>query len=116
MKTQEKIRHTPGPWRTENVKDDNVGIIALDIYSPSCTDGIIATIPLHSEFTDLEAVANARLIAAAPETAAERDRLKEINKDLLAALKKLVHVTGPHDGNGEELENAYAAIAKAEGR
>jgi len=31
--------------------------------------------------------ANARLIAAAPETAEERDRLKEINKELLEALE-----------------------------
>jgi hypothetical protein len=37
----------------------------------------------------LENDANARLIAAAPETAAERDRLREVNAELLAALKRI---------------------------
>jgi hypothetical protein len=31
--------------------------------------------------------ADARLIAASPETAAERDRLKDVNKDLLEACR-----------------------------
>lgn len=39
-------------------------------------------------------IANARLIAAAPETAAERDRLREINQELIEALAGLIDPHG----------------------
>ncbi len=74
--------------------------------------------------------ANARLIAAAPETAAERDRLREINAELLAALDLLVDAidemqiaaaTGSLNLVTDKMRavlplrtNARAAIAKAE--
>jgi hypothetical protein len=66
----------------------------------------------------LENDANARLIAAAPETAAERDRLKEVNAELLAALKALYEATPDNEGGdlGEACRQARAAISKAEGK
>ena len=65
--------------------------------------------------------ANAHLIAAAPETAAERDRLKAINTELLAALE---YYAGQNIVIGHIIEGkivasdahghrARAAIAKA---
>jgi hypothetical protein len=64
--------------------------------------------------------ANARLIAAATETAAERDRLRHVNADLLAALRELSEWmrshTGPRDGTHDMLCRACAVIQKAEGR
>lgn len=71
--------HTPGPWiyesetKTIRSKPANYWLASMDSW-----DGAV-----NNE-------ANARLIAAAPETAAERDRLKDINADLLAALEAAV--------------------------
>jgi hypothetical protein len=63
---------------------------------------------------DLSATPNVR--AAAPETEAERDRLKALNAELLAALKGLLNgetLGGPIWANRKR--NARAAIDKAEG-
>ena len=56
---------------------------------------------------------------AAPETAAERDRLREINAELLAALINLVDwfdtkTIRTTDNEIESVSNARAAIAKTE--
>ena len=69
--------HTPGPWV---FRSDDMKIIHKS--GPSLTDNLhIATISRQGLETD----ANARLIAAAPETAAERDSLRLLNTNLLAA-------------------------------
>lgn len=100
-----KTQYTPGPWRvgesgpkTTDIKSGHNCLIARVIQ-----DGLPE--------------ANARLIAAAPETAAERDRLREINAVMLAALQEaqmaLFHGAPVTVG----LENQInAAIAKAEGQ
>ncbi len=55
---------------------------------------------------------NARLITAAPETAAERDRLKEINAELLESLKDCVACLGGK--HSEDVpQSALDAISKA---
>ena len=65
--------NTPGPWYTLSKPDDPQGLI----YDESTGKNIATSYdPKH-----------APLIAAAPETAAERDKLKEINAELLAALE-----------------------------
>lgn len=82
-------KHTPGPWKSSHRGDGMIAVYAeRDTKKPICV--------FHDEggefpkyFNEKKAEANARLIAAAPETAAERDRLKEINAELLAALEKL---------------------------
>jgi len=78
--TQEKHTHSPAPWRSAycgqpDIKDANGRVIAS-----------VEPLGETDEPTHPETEANADLIAAAPETAAERDRLREINKDLLEAL------------------------------
>nr|OAP95151.1 hypothetical protein A4U53_18185 [Rhizobium leguminosarum] len=88
--------HTPGPWKfkTDHLKGD-CGIHAegTGIFAEAFTD-----IRHAGEGNRTEALANARLIAAAP--------------DLLDALKGLLS-SPTHEGwQGE----ARAAIAKAEGR
>ena len=50
----------------------------------------ICTGSTFSRLSD-EQHANAHMIAAAPETAAERDRLKEINAELLEALQTILN-------------------------
>ncbi len=61
-----------------------------------------------------------QLIAAAPETAAERDRLREVNAELLAALEEAIDVvdTIGHLTRKQHLllEQWRSAIAKAEGK
>ena len=60
------------------------------------------------------ALAAARLLAAAPETAAERDRLLAINQELLAALTAFVEWEGRLPfWDGPRFERARCAIAKA---
>jgi hypothetical protein len=103
---------TPGPW-SAFVK---VGTVSVDI-GPHPT----GTRPCVVDWTGFDTCglpfdqqeANARLIAAAPETAAERDRLKALNAELLAALKAVRAAQTPKDGR-EAMRLADAAIAKAE--
>jgi hypothetical protein len=76
----------------------------------------------HEDFRDLEiAIDDAALIAAAPETAAERDRLRESNGAMLAALTDLmplldaVEASLGDDSDEDHLriEQARAALAAA---
>ncbi len=119
------IQHTPGPW----VIDEQVGTwTARLVGTPpktlnenlhSLIAEVYGTFEKYAEYK-VERDANARLIAAAPETAAERDRLREINKELLEACKFAfsVSVSHPDMGNNTEFnelrETLRAAIAKAE--
>src|SRR5579859_797486 len=78
MKTTQTA-HTPGPWATDNsgeISDSHAGI--AQVYFPGA---------FGSSQVKAECMANARLIAAAPETARERDELKELNAELLAACR-----------------------------
>lgn len=64
---------------------------------------------------DLASEEDALLIAAAPETAIERDQLKAINAELVYALKEYQLVNPIHNDREAELYDlAKAAIAKAE--
>mgnify|MGYP001608436783 CR=1 FL=1 len=63
--------------------------------------------------------ANARLIAAAPDTAAERDRLREVNRELLRSLDFLVQAAECEPSMSiykAHIAQANAAIAKAKGK
>ena len=66
--------YTPGPWR----------------YMATPASGYTDWgVKIGRDTIGVYVEADARLIAAAPETAAERNRLKTINADLLAALEDL---------------------------
>ncbi len=74
-----EAKHTPGPWvyeagtKTIRSKPANYWLATMNSW-----DGAV-----NNE-------ANARLIAAAPETAAERDKLKAVNAELLTALQAVI--------------------------
>jgi hypothetical protein len=110
-------KHTPGPWRIFNSTD----IFPDDNDTEGLRQIADCSVSEHIPFTEQQA--NARLIAAAPETAAERDRLKVVNAELLAVLKRFrTKVYNAAIGNGMDDEWATAAcsvadaaIAKAEG-
>ena len=104
-----KAKHTPGPWHQpvryspEDGCDIPCGAIE-DARGQSiavCTYGQVPTIT----------AANARLIAAAPETAAERDRLLADNKALRDALERVADYDAPDVL--ALIDIARAALAKA---
>lgn len=104
--SREAMKHTPGPWEVADLPHS----IVVRTESPNKTPYGASRYAAIGGFdrTDpdqfAEAIANARLIAAAP--------------DLLEALKWLsacVKRPGPHMDAGAALEKASAAIAKATG-
>jgi hypothetical protein len=91
------VSHTPAPWAILPAEPDKPYIrirgtrlggrykIANVVDEKfNCGSTII------EDQEQAESMANAQLIAAAPETAAERDRLKTSNSELLEALKGLL--------------------------
>jgi len=83
-------QHTPGPWRHASLSQ---------VTAPSL--GIVASVRFN-ELTDAQVIANARLIAAAPE--------------LLEFLQKILSAPGTIDGDkAVYLEQARYVIAKATG-
>lgn len=98
--------HSPAPWRS----DDDNPLLILDGNGTSVA-------MLIRGYTSTECELNRRIIAAAPETAAERDKLKEVNAELLAALRAMLSVCGCGTAlDCSVCNSARAAIAKAEGK
>lgn len=91
--------HTPGPWkRRKKWKSDNK---ALEIYHPDRSiesPFVPNAIAIVEDWQDEESLANARLIAAAPE--------------LLEALEAVISVA---DRDTLIFRKAHEAIAKAKG-
>ncbi len=78
-----KSQHTPGVWiaeKADDYGDHNIGPF----------DGLPVGVAVSNLRSKQEVEANAQLFAAAPETAAERDRLKKSNAELLEALERFV--------------------------
>ena len=100
-KTIGSVRHTDEPWILERDKAST-----LSIYGGNDGKTFIGEVWNEVDEPAPWEEANARLIAAAPE--------------LLAALQKLVNLISDDDSRyeayKEEMEEATAAIAKAEGR
>ena len=102
---------TPEPW---TVDQDPMG--GLIISGPEGE-----TVFYTGTTSDDEDCANAQLIVDARKTAAERDRLKAVNAELLEALKgagciceqDTLETFGRHS---DECKAIASAIAKAEGR
>ena len=93
---------TPGPWTLEGPDEFGDFNVMPDGQNPAIAAVVSNCRPL------VEIAANARLIAAAPETAAERDALLVVNAEMLEALKALLNADlGSRD-------KAKAAISKAE--
>ena len=95
--------HTPGPWvwRAQHDSEANARIAQGG-------GGGIASV--SKAYPLDEWTANANLIAAAPVTAQERDRLKAINAGLVEALE---FCATPATSGVRKMERARAALAKA---
>jgi hypothetical protein len=115
------LKHSPAPWSyriSANCPD------VWEVQADFC-ESPIAEIPRWLDEDGMEspeAEANAELIAAAPEVAAERNRLKAVNAELIEALDYFYNIS--HDlqsslrkGYFQQAQTkARAAIAKAEGK
>ena len=74
-------KHTPGPWHLGEVRHADITDHGYDGIIRNVEGDPVASVGF-SGYSEKTAFANASLIAAAPETAAERDRLKESNASL----------------------------------
>ena len=111
-------QHTPGEWV---FRADDMMIVRLSPRGGLLDNLHIAEIKRQGPETE----ANARLIASAPETAAERDQLKTEKAELVEALERLEDYTSraTNDLNDQDTgwyyqliaatQKARAAIAKA---
>ncbi|WP_374633996.1 hypothetical protein [Ferrovibrio sp.] len=113
-------KHTPGPWVLIN--HDEAGLHYVKAQPHPAMRGF--TKEIADVFSgDEEGAANAALIASAPDLLAERDRLREVNAELLAALEAFaaIHDNSPDNTPwGCGLTNGHffrakEAIAKAKG-
>ncbi len=87
--------HTDGPWRVKYETRIEYGpFVAGEGF---CVGTVKRDPP--------EWKANARLIANAPETAAERDRLKAINAELLVALNEMMREFEPDQADYDDGSN-----------
>ena len=114
-------KHTPAPWITDDFGDKSD--IARHVMNGNgngatyiCKLPLVNSAGVRSDAYKSQE-ANARLIAAAPETAAERDKLKVINAELLATLERILYAHDNH-GNGAAMGEAilcehYAKMARA---
>lgn len=79
MSARDTAGHTPGPWRV-GVNPAIVAEAASDRWIAVCDEGF--AVPKEQQH------ANARLIASAPNLLAERDRLRSVLEEQLAAQKR----------------------------
>ena len=101
-------KHTPGPYKILP-RDFGYDIVADSGLPITGTDwaagGRLGAIPDAN---------NALLFATAPETAAERDHLREVNAELVKALRNMVRYDDlPATEQQPAVELARAALAKA---
>ena len=108
---EKTMQHTPGPWRSNDTNVFQSNAVGSVVMIASCGG---SALPYE------ERKANARLIAAALETAAERDKLKESNAHLLATLRQFTRqFTSRIERRETRIEQSYhqmkAAIREADG-
>lgn len=82
MNNEETKTHTPGPWKVDNINYGKMHVVTND-------NQFVAQIGYTDITPYSERISNARLIAAAPETAAERDRLRGELGEALQAIQLL---------------------------
>lgn len=98
-----EAKHTPGPWAVIEGDFRGVKIEGEDQAEVARCPG------------DKQGRIDARLIAAAPKTAAERDRLKEVNAGLLEVAQGILADDMLQYLPAEYVSKVRAAIAKATG-
>ena len=115
--TKQDAQPTPGPWRVdEKAKNEaSVSVRGADNWAICACR---ATAPDGSRYHMNVARANARLIAAAPATAAERDRLEAANAELASTLEDaetFLMVKARRDPQERAIVEQIRAVLKARG-
>lgn len=103
-------KHTQGPWHVNKIDPGFGTVYEYEIwadYWPVKKANLIGVVSSRGYSTEDEA--NARLIAAAPTVVEERDRLKEINANLLAALWLYVTLDNDHRAGCDLWDEDWAA-------
>lgn len=80
-----ETKHTPGPWVVRMTASGNPFI-----YDDATGKNIAGVTGIRPGIDAEESQANAALIAQAPDLLADRDRLRQINAQLVAALETIV--------------------------
>ena len=106
-------KHTPGDWVVGLHRSYGIQVISLP------TRITIAWLGKNTTSSKAGTMSNnykedARLIAAAPETAAERDHLKALNAEMMAALKGLGCVCPDGTGYGPSEQGFSEHSAKCQ--
>ena len=104
-------KHTPGPWRVE--PRPMLGQIAIYSDDPHGMDPKTETNLICAMHNGPVNAANAALIASAPDLLAERDRLRAVNAELVAALRAISCIAGNlPDDRLESRTGANDAVAR----
>ena len=114
-----KMTHTPGPWTIEDPLGPETLWIVEAGKEPHEWRCIAMVCRGDQEIAEAEQQANAHLIAAAADTAAECERLRTVNAELVAVAKSALHALECQFGVScarINFKSLYEAIAKAEGR
>ncbi len=115
-------KHTPGPWEFRVYSGGCTIVSKHDQPGRSVRDhlkgvAVLVDARINDDQSNAhEASPDARLIAAAPETAAERDRLKASNAELISALWCMVFAFEQYirtSGQEGAMKEAREMIAKA---
>jgi len=105
--TYAQCGHTPGPWRTQEGADDYNDAILI-VHGKTAT-GYVAHITLGEDYSPDRALANARLIAVAPEMLALLKQLVEGDDRVYAKLS--AHAKAHFDARRNP--NRLADLARA---
>lgn len=98
-------KHTSGPWNVDFPPEGGVVVCEEE-----------GAVLLRFEDYDEDRIdEDALLVAAAPKAAAERDRLKELNAEMLEALKAMASAATSEFVPVNVIRDAQKVIAKAEG-
>ena len=98
-------KHTPGPWTVGKEKEPFDIIETYPIRHGKYVNDVIAYVPLCKP----NAKDNASFIAAAPATAAERDKLLQINAELAGVLSRILRA---HESGNNGLVMGEAVLCE----
>lgn len=112
------MKHTPGPWKIYNSPGSSNsghydGYLRVEIQA-GCNIIRVEQAVAGNSFTEL--VANAQLMASAPELLAENARLRRALDDLLNAVLASRDYVAAHPDDDETIARAEAALAGKEGK
>ena len=115
----EKAQYPPGPYTHSGAMRGYISVgegaesrALAQVFLASQTSNL----PSETSQREIETLAVLQLFLAAPETAAERDRLKALNEELLENARRFIEIVPPdqnYPALAELRHRTLSAIAKA---